>query len=108
MSIEIPENAIETVILENIADKASVDYQGRMAQMEVSKELERCIAQLVKEDRAIIKLLYYEGFSYKEIGELLHVNQNTLKSRLHRARKILLEEIQTNSVLKDTVLEYET
>ena len=100
--------AMDSAILENIADKASVDYQGRVAQMEVSKELERCIAQLVKEDRAIIKLLYYEGFSYKEIGELLHVNQNTLKSRLHRARKILLEEIQTNSVLKDTVLEYET
>mgnify|MGYP001599532287 CR=1 FL=1 len=97
---------MDSAILENIADTASIDYQGRVAQMEVSKELERCIAQLVKEDRAIIKLLYYEGFSYKEIGELLHMNQNTLKSRLHRARKILLEAIQANSALKDTVLEY--
>lgn len=99
--------AIDSAILENIADTASFDYQDRMAQIEVSKELEQCIAQLVKEDRAIIKLLYYEGFSYKEIGELLHINQNTLKSRLHRARKILLEAIQTNSALKDVVLAYE-
>lgn len=100
--------AMDSTVLENIADTASIDYQSRVAQMEVSKELEHCIAQLVKEDRAIIKLLYYEGFSYKDIGELLHMNQNTLKSRLHRARKILLEEIQTNAILKDTVLEYET
>ena len=100
--------AMDSAILENIADSASIDYQSRVAQMEVSKELEHCIAQLVKEDRAIIKLLYYEGFSYKDIGELLHMNQNTLKSRLHRARKILLEAIQANSALKDTVLEYET
>ena len=99
--------AMDSAILENIPETASVDYQSRVAQMEVSKELEHCIAQLVKEDRAIIKLLYYEGFSYKDIGELLHMNQNTLKSRLHRARKILLEAIQTSAVLKETVLEYE-
>lgn len=99
--------AMDSAILENIADTASIDYQGRIAQMEVSKELEHCIAQLVKEDRAIIKLLYYEGFSYKEIGELLHMNQNTLKSRLHRARKILLEAIQANPALKEVVLNYE-
>ena len=99
---------MDSAILENIAETTAIDYQDRVAHMEVSKELERCIDQLVREDRAIIKLLYYESFSYKEIGELLHMNQNTLKSRLHRARKVLLEAIQANSVLKDTVLEYET
>lgn len=100
--------ALDSVILENIPETTAVDYQERVANLEVSKELDRCIYQLVKEDRAIIKLLYYEGFSYKEIGELLHINQNTLKSRLHRARKVLLEAIQANSALKETVLEYET
>lgn len=98
--------ALDSTILENIADTA-VNYQERMANMEVSKELERCIDQLVKEDKMIIKLLYYEGFSYQEIAGLLQINQNTLKSRLHRARKILLGAIQANVVLKDAVLEYE-
>src|SRR3989344_3360953 len=100
--------ALDSAILENIPETTAVDYQERVANMEVSKELEHCIDQLVKEDRAIIKLLYYEGFSYKEIGELLHINQNTLKSRLHRARKILLASIQASPALKETVLEYET
>ncbi|MBI2669759.1 MAG: RNA polymerase sigma factor [Candidatus Yanofskybacteria bacterium] len=99
--------ALDSAILENIPETAAVDYQERVANMEVSKELEHCIDQLVKEDRAIIKLLYYEGFSYKEIGELLHINQNTLKSRLHRARKILLASIETSPALKDIVLEYD-
>ncbi|OGN04530.1 MAG: hypothetical protein A2831_00720 [Candidatus Yanofskybacteria bacterium RIFCSPHIGHO2_01_FULL_44_17] len=99
--------AMDSVILENIPEITAVDYQDKVARMEVSKELESCIDLLVKEDRAIIKLLYYEGFSYKEIGELLHMNENTLKSRLHRARKILLETIQASPALKDVVLNYE-
>ena len=98
---------MDSTILENVAETTSVDYQERVASMEVSKELNHCIDQLVKEDRAIIKLLYYEGFSYKEIGELLHINQNTLKSRLHRARKILLGAIQASPALRETALEYE-
>lgn len=98
--------ALDSTILENVADVTTVDYHERVASMEVSKELDRCIDQLVKEDRAIIKLLYYEGFSYKEIGELLNMNQNTLKSRLHRARKVLLEAIQASPALKETVVEY--
>ena len=100
--------ALDSAILENIPETTTVDYQERVANIEVSKELEHCIDQLVKEGRAIIKLLYYEGFSYKEIGELLHINQNTLKSRLHRARKILLASIEASPALKETVLEYET
>lgn len=99
--------ALDSAILENVPETTAVDYQKRVANMEVSKELEHCIDCLVKEDRAIIKLLYYEGFSYKEIGELLHLNQNTLKSRLHRARKILLASIEASPALKDVVLEYD-
>ena len=100
--------AVEDFVLENVAGAVTADYHEHMADLEVSKELERCIDLLVKEDRAIIKLLYYEGFSYKEIAELLHINQNTLKSRLHRARKILLGAIRTNNALKDVVLTYES
>lgn len=100
--------ALDSAILENVPETTAVDYQERVANMEVSKELERCIDQLVKEDRAIIKLLYYEGFSYKEIGELLNINQNTLKSRLHRARKILLAQIEASPALRETVMEYDT
>lgn len=39
--------------------------------------------------REIIHLFYYENFSITEISEMLKVNQNTIKSRLKRSRKML-------------------
>lgn len=93
--------------LQNMPEVAATDYCTEMADKEVARALEACIDQLVQEDKAIIKLLYYEGFSYKEIADLLKINQNTLKSRLHRARKILLANIQASKPLADVVLQYE-
>lgn len=94
------EISLDNTFLENIVQTTAVDYQNYVADREVSKELERFIDKLVKEDRAIIKLLYYEGFSYKEIVKLLNINENTLKSRLYRARKILLEMIRTSKIFE--------
>jgi RNA polymerase sigma-70 factor (ECF subfamily) len=89
-----------SALLENIAQATATDLQDYAAEREISKELERFIDKLVKEDRAIIRLLYYEGFTYKEIVKLLNINENTLKSRLHRARKVLLEMIRTSKVFE--------
>ena len=36
--------------------------------------------------RTIIHLYYYENYSIKEISKILKVNENTIKSRLSRAR----------------------
>lgn len=99
--------ALSDALLENVAGAAVADYQNLAVNNEVSKELDRCIDKLVKEDRAIIRLLYYESFSYKEITDLLHINENTLKSRLHRARKVLLEMIRTSKSPECAALQYE-
>lgn len=99
------EIALDNQIVENFAQTTTAEFQDKMANLEISKELERCIDQLIKEDRAIIRLLYYDGFSYKEISGLLGINQNTLKSRLHRARKVLLASIQTSPTLRDLAVE---
>ena len=40
-------------------------------------------------DRTVITLHYFEEMSSPEIGELLDVSENTVKSRLHRARQQL-------------------
>lgn len=90
-----------------VAELAGEHPHERIADAQVARELQRCIDRLVKEDQAIVRLLYYEGFSYQEIGDLLHMNQNTLKSRLHRARKTLLAAIRGSPPLGDVVLEYD-
>ena len=50
------------------------------------------IYNLKYEERIIIMLYYSEGFTLKEISKILHTNENTIKSRLYRAKeKIRLE-----------------
>lgn len=54
------------------------------------------LSELPKMDRNILYLYYYEGYHIKEIARLLKKRQNTINSRLTRARNklksILLEE----------------
>lgn len=42
--------------------------------------------------REVIILFYYQEFSVKEISDLLKVNPNTVKTRLHRGRQKLKED----------------
>lgn len=103
------EVALSDVMLDSIAQTTTIAYQQDKAiSSEISKELDRCIDRLAKEDGAIVRLLYYEGFSYKEIADLLNINENTLKSRLHRARKVLLGMIRTSKPLGDVALQYKS
>ena len=54
---------------------------------EILKEL-----QLLKEDeRNVLYLHYYEGYKIKEIAKILKQKQNTINSKLTRARKKLKE-----------------
>ena len=39
--------------------------------------------------KTVIYLYYYESYSIKEISKILHTNENTIKTRLSRARKEL-------------------
>lgn len=48
--------------------------------------------QLLKEDeRNVLYLYYYEGYKIKEIAKILKQKQNTINSKLTRARKKLKE-----------------
>lgn len=47
------------------------------------------ISVLPEEDRSILYLYYYEGYTIREIAGILGKRQNTVNSRLTRARKKL-------------------
>ncbi len=51
------------------------------------------IQSLSNDQRIPVILKYIEGFSEKEISTILSLNQNTLKSRLYKARKQLKEQL---------------
>ena len=60
---------------------------------EEREELEELFA-LPPEDREVLHLFYYEGYSTREIAKITGVREGTVRSRLSRARgklKALLE-----------------
>ena len=48
--------------------------------------------------RVVLYLHYYECFSTREIGELLHINQSTVTTRLSRGREMLKELLKEANV----------
>ena len=48
--------------------------------------VEKLLAKLKRSDRRVITLHYFEDMTSSEISEFLGVSENTIKSRLHRAR----------------------
>ena len=56
---------------------------------EIRGNLKRAMLALEPHYRTVIVLKHLEGFSYREIGELLEIPEKTVKSRLFTARRNL-------------------
>ncbi len=62
---------------------------------ETHEELMNVLDKLPQNYRAVIHLYYYEGYSVKEISEIVGISESNVQVRLKRARdkmKVLLEE----------------
>lgn len=57
------------------------------------KEVQEAVYQLPEIFRNPF-LLYFDGFKYHEIADMLHEPLGTIKSRIHFARKLLKSQIQ--------------
>ncbi|MCB0804348.1 MAG: sigma-70 family RNA polymerase sigma factor [Bacteroidales bacterium] len=66
----------------NIYDKISYD------------DLQRLISELPNGYRTVFNLNVIEGYTHKEIGEMLNISDNTSKSQLTRARSVLQSKVE--------------
>lgn len=57
-------------------------------------EFTQLLDLLPEESRMIFLLHYGERFSSREIAEILDMNENTVKTRLNRGRKLLAHKLQ--------------
>lgn len=62
--------------------------------MKESSDLYEAIKQLPQKCSIVIYLFYYEGYSTKEIAEILHIREATVRTRLVRARKLLRAQLK--------------
>ena len=60
---------------------------------ELCFSVREAIASLSERNQLTVTLYYIDGLSYAEIGNFLSVSESAVKSRLHRARKQLKEEL---------------
>lgn len=67
-------------------------YQAEEGGRTESALVERAMARLRTEDRAILTLFYWETLSLAEIGETLSCGANAAKTRLYRARERFKEQ----------------
>jgi RNA polymerase sigma-70 factor (ECF subfamily) len=79
----------ESLYVEEISDK-SVNQD----------ELLNHLQELPHINRIIFNLFVMEGYSHKEIGEMLQIPENTSKSHLHRAKQELKNKIIRTEKIK--------
>ena len=77
-------------------DLSAEEYENRSPQdgtsgMEAQSDLEfqDLLAHLPKESRIIFQLYFGEQYTIPQISEILKLNENTVKSRLHRGKEQL-------------------
>jgi RNA polymerase sigma-70 factor (ECF subfamily) len=58
---------------------------------ETQEVVQQAIESLPLPHRVVVVLFYLEGFSLKEIADVLEIPEGTVKSRLHYARESLKE-----------------
>lgn len=78
----VNENTIEEVEIEIEEDNFSLDY------------LLQIIQELPDRYRLVFNLYVLDGYSHKDIAEMLEINVGTSKSNLARARQILKKNIE--------------
>jgi len=78
----VNENAVEDVELEIDEEAISIDY------------LLQIIQELPDRYRLVFNLYVLDGYSHKDIAEMLDINIGTSKSNLARARQILKQTIE--------------
>jgi RNA polymerase sigma-70 factor (ECF subfamily) len=61
-----------------------------------AEEIMILVQQLPPRARMVFNLYVMEGYSHKEIGELLQINEGTSKSQLFEAKKALQKAIEKN------------
>lgn len=59
-----------------------------------SKELFKEVMKLDKKYRTVVFLYYYEGYSLKEIADILRRNPATVRTQLSRARELLKNQLK--------------
>ena len=69
--------------------------KGSFTSLEELMDLRHHFFQLENEDRLIISMHIFAGYTSQEIAKILHMNANTIRSKEHRALKKLADQLDS-------------
>ncbi|MBD3630829.1 sigma-70 family RNA polymerase sigma factor [Cyclobacterium sp.] len=61
------------------------------------EEVQQVLQQMPKGYRTVFNLFAIEGYSHKEIGEMLKINESTSKSQLCKARNYMIRKLKNRN-----------
>ena len=68
-----------------------------LGSIERDHDLDVTLQLVTPDQRAVIELAYFFGYSYNEIGAILGCSENTVKTRMHRARRTIRANMESSS-----------
>ncbi len=89
---DVDEFSLYRHMTEGRAASSSPDPEAELLNSVVDTEVTDALGELPEKFRSVV-LLDVEGFSYKEIAEMLGIPIGTVMSRLHRGRKFLQKRL---------------
>jgi RNA polymerase sigma-70 factor (ECF subfamily) len=92
-------------VLAHEGSSSQMDPEQALLTRSVSDDVSRALAELPDEFRIAVVLCDVEGFTYKEIADLLECPVGTVMSRLHRGRKLLKLSLHSFAVAQGFVRE---
>jgi RNA polymerase sigma-70 factor (ECF subfamily) len=89
----LPQGALEAQIIQ-FPLTSSEDPEKSMAQREIQHVVEHAIDELPEPFRLVFITRVIEGMNVEETAEILGLKPETVKTRLHRARNLLRENVE--------------
>jgi len=90
----LPQGMLEAQIIQFPLASAADDPEKSMAQREIQHVVEGAIDELPEPFRLVFITRVVEGMNVEETAEILDLKPETVKTRLHRARAMLRENVE--------------
>ena len=90
----LPPGTLEAQIIQFPHSGASEDPEKSMAQRQIQNVVEHAIDELPDAFRVVFITRVIEGMNVEETAEILQLKPETVKTRLHRARTMLRENVE--------------
>jgi len=96
------EVSIDTVKISDAEIESTESAMGQLNTSDRQKYLQAALERLEADERALLKMYYYDDFSMEEVSGITGLTISNVKVKIHRSRKRLLQELRL--FLKDELI----